>query len=330
MLAVEKVTQQDGRRRMNRGDASALLVIPKGFGATVLKGEASQLRLVTNPSETILPRIVEESVSLMLEAAFYLQAIAGDRIRALSSGTVPSDQLVAESSIAFRHLGEAASGYLNPRRIDLETEVVEPQGAGSFNMAAAFIPSMVLLAVLLLAMGFSGEVWKERRQGVLSRLLATPARVEAFLTGRVLSLAMVLLLAVAGGLMIGSTVTAIPARAMIPAVAFAVLAGIGLYLLMQLLMMQARSERSAHILANLVLFPLAMAGGSFFPFEVMPAWLAAVGRWTPNGWALRQLGAILAERLAPAEIGLASAGVVIVAGAAFTLIARRLRRGFAS
>jgi len=329
MLVVEKVTQQDGRRRMDRGDGSALLVIPKGFGDALIKGQASQLKLVTNPSQSILPQIVEQTVSMMLEAGFYVQAIAGDRIRALASGTAPSDQSVAESSIAFSHLGTAIGKYLNPRRIDLETEVVEPQGTASFNMAAAFIPSMVFLSVLFLAMGFSGEIWKERRQGVLKRLLGTPARVEAFLLGRVLSLAVVLLVAVTAGLMIGRAVTAIPVGIALAGAGFTALAGVALYLLFQLLVMRAGTERGANIVVNLVMFPLAMAGGSFFPFEVMPAWLAAIGKWTPNGWSLRQLSAMLAGKSSPVDIGLACAGVIAVASVEFALVARRLRRGFA-
>jgi ABC-2 type transport system permease protein len=328
MLVVEKVSERDGRRRINRGDGSALLVIPRGFGAAALRNQPSQLELVKNPSQSILPQIVEESVSLVPEAVFYLQAIAGDRLRSLSSGTAPSDQSVAESSIAFRHLGETVSNYLDPRRIDLETDVVERQADRSLNMAAAFIPSMVFLAVLFLAMGFSGEVWKERRQGVLRRLLVTPARVEAFLMGRVLSLALVLLLAVTAGLMIGRAVTAIPARMVLAGAGFTVLAGIALYLLLQLLVIYAGTERAANVVANLTMFPLAMAGGSFFPFEVMPAWLAGIGRWTPNGWSLRQLSAMLADKSSPWDIVLACAGAIVVASVEFALVARRLRRGF--
>ena len=328
MLVVEKVKQQDGRARINRGDGSALLVIPKGFGAAVLRNQASQLKLVTNPSQSILPQIVEQSVSLVPEAVFYLQTIAGDRVRALASGTAPTDQLVAESSVAFNRLGSQITQYLDPRLIDLETEVVEPRSSQSTNMAAAFVPSMLFMAVLFLAMGFSGEIWKERRQGVLMRLLVSPGRMEAFLMGRVLSLALVLLLAVTGGLLIARSSMGIPARIAVTAVVFTVLAGSALYLVLQLLVAYAATARAANVASNLVLLPLAMLGGSFFPFELMPPWLAAIGRFTPNGWSVQQLDAILAGRSGALEIGLACAGVVVVASVAFALVARRLRRGF--
>ena len=43
----------------------------------------------------------------------------------------------------------------------------------------------------------------------------------------------------------------------------------------------------------MIVFPLIMIGGSFFPFEVMPAWMARIGRWTPNGLASRNVKQIL-------------------------------------
>jgi ABC-type multidrug transport system permease subunit len=329
MLVVEKVSPQDGRARINRGDGSALLVVPKGFGNAVLKGEASRLKLVTNPTQNILPQIAEQSVSTLVEAVFYVQTLAGDRISALASGTAPADQQVAEASIEFNRLATRVSGFLDPRRIDLETEVVETKGAGSVNLTAAFIPSMLFLSVLFLAMGFSGEVWKERRQAVLRRLLVTPGRVESFLIGRVLSLAAVLLLAAGGAVLIARAVLTVSVTSAVAAVAFTILSGVCLYLILQLVVVYAPSERAANILSNLLLFPLAMVGGSFAPFEVMPQWLASIGRLTPNGWAVAELGEILAGKSGPLEAGVVSLRLLALAAVAFDLIVRRLRRGFA-
>ena len=55
------------------------------------------------------------------------------------------------------------------------------------------------------------------------------------------------------------------------------------FVLLQLL---ASGQQAGSLLSNLVLFPLVMVGGSFFPFEAMPEWMAAIGGWTPNGLAL--------------------------------------------
>jgi ABC-type multidrug transport system permease subunit len=38
-----------------------------------------------------------------------------------------------------------------------------------------------------------------------------------------------------------------------------------------------------------IIFPLLMMGGSFFPLDVLPDWLAAIGRLSPNGYVVDQL-----------------------------------------
>jgi ABC-type multidrug transport system permease subunit len=78
-----------------------------------------------------------------------------------------------------------------------------------------------------------------------------------------------------------------------------------------------------------LVFPLIMIGGSFFPFEAMPAWMVSVGRLTPNGWALQQLKAILLREAEAASLAAALAGLLAAALVLFLLAGRRMRTGFA-
>ena len=82
-------------------------------------------------------------------------------------------------------------------------------------------------------------------------------------------------------------------------------------------------------MTSFITFPLLMIGGSFFPFEIMPDWLASVGRWTPNGWALEQLKAILAGGVDMGGLSAAFIGLAVLGAVAFVLSSRSLRRGFA-
>ena len=78
----------------------------------------------------------------------------------------------------------------------------------------------------------------------------------------------------------------------------------------------------------LVLFPLLMIGGSFFPFEAMPEGLAAIGRLTPNGMALTELVDLLDGEVEAGSLARV-AGTLFAAGALLLLfVARRVRRGF--
>ena len=43
------------------------------------------------------------------------------------------------------------------------------------------------------------------------------------------------------------------------------------------------------MLTTLIMFPLLMAGGSFFPVETMPKFIAAIADYTPNGRVLEPM-----------------------------------------
>jgi ABC-type multidrug transport system permease subunit len=79
--------------------------------------------------------------------------------------------------------------------------------------------------------------------------------------------------------------------------------GCGLYLLVLMLQSAAGSERMANMLTNFVLLPLTMLGGGFVPFDWMPRGLARLGHFTPNGWSVVQLQAILAGPAEPWRFG---------------------------
>jgi len=86
---------------------------------------------------------------------------------------------------------------------------------------------------------------------------------------------------------------------------------------------------AADMLSSTIIFPLMMLGGSFFPFEYMPAWMAAIGRWTPNGLGVARMKDLLYGDVALAPIATAALGIGVPAAAAFLFSARKLRRRFA-
>jgi hypothetical protein len=94
---VEAVEEVAGRARMDSGGASALVVIPKGFARAVLEDEPATIEVVKNPAQRILPAIAEETLGLLSEAVFYVQRVAGDRLR---------EQM--------RRISEAGEGGANP------------------------------------------------------------------------------------------------------------------------------------------------------------------------------------------------------------------------
>lgn len=334
LVVIEPVEPAEGRRRMEDGDASGLLVIPEGFGGAVLNGEPASLELVTNPSQSVLPEILEETLDIELQAAEVLRRLFDDPIGRIVAEVdrtgaevadgdgFPADPAVAAIATAFNRSGEEASAWLLPPAIELETVAGEVE---EFDFAGAFFPGMLILAILFMASGLSIDLWNEKRQGTLERALAAPRSAGWLLGGKWLAGSAALAAVSAIGLAAGRWLFGIDVENLPLAFLWLTLVGLALLALFTVVQVLARSERAANVLVNAITLPLAMLGGSFFPFEAMPAWMASLGRLTPNGWALLRLRAVMDGVPEP---GLLAASMAAAAGLALALgwmVSRRLR-----
>jgi hypothetical protein len=149
MISIEKVQREEGRRRINKGDASALLIVPKNFTAALVEGKQANLQLVRNPAQRILPDIIEQVLSMLTDAAFYLQIVAGPQLRKSAQGP-PTDASVAEISVEFNHAIGDLRKYLAPPVIQLETKVIEDKTDKPGGFAALMLPGMIYMAVFFI------------------------------------------------------------------------------------------------------------------------------------------------------------------------------------
>jgi ABC-2 type transport system permease protein len=326
MLTVQQVPLEEGRKRIGSGDGSALLVIPKGFATAVLRNTPVNLELVTNPSQAILPGIVKEVTSVLVDGAWYLQQFIGEDLERFSARNgPPPDALIAEFSIKIRRLVESYRGYVDPPLIDV---VSRQTATAPLNIAPLMFPSMLYMTILFLSFGFGGDIWKEKRQGTLRRLAVTPGSVAQFLAGKLLALACVFVLVALIALSVGVLLLGLKIPNPVLTVLWIVVSGAGIYLLFLVLYTLASGQRAASLLVNLAVMVLAMIGGCFFPFEMMPDFLARIGRSTPNGWALLRMKEILAGPVHPGALTLAFAGAAAGATLLFVIALARVRRSF--
>jgi len=332
-LDVERVALDEGKRRMANGEASAMLVVPEGFGQALLEERPSELRLVTNPAQRLLPGIVQEGLEILIEAAFYAQRLFGEPLRQLAAvgPEGPSSAEVASIATAFNERIRALDGVAFPPVLVLD---IQPAASGEAKTSAApnfgllFVPGLLLMSVLFVVQGMSGDIWHEKQLGTLRRSRVLPASIAQWLAGKVLA-STVLVSAIATVALLAAWLAfGIPAVRVPLAWVWACLSGAALLCYFCLLQVSASSERGAQLLGTLVVFPLIMIGGSFFPFEAMPAWMAAVGARTPNGLAVVRLREILDGRATLMPMLLSAVGIAGPALAAFWLTVRRLSGQF--
>ncbi|MFN8178882.1 MAG: ABC transporter permease [bacterium] len=337
LVHVESATRVEGRARIEKGKATALLVLPKGFGDAVFRETPVTLDLVKNPAQRILPEIVEQELRILIEAQFYAHRLIGDDLRRMAAGPPPGadtmpEAWIADFSVRVNRLVEQVAHRVKPLAIKLETVAAEEEKAAKEkepSFAELFIPGLLVMSLFFAARGIASDVWQERDERTLRRVVTSPQDVVDYLTGKILF---------GTGMMLAISTVALAiccgwvglAWSRLPvAVAWATFSGAVILAMMLLLQLVAPSRRAGEVITLALTFPLIMIGGSFFPFEAMPAWMVAIGRRTPNGWAVLELKRIFFETLDPASLATAFGAMLAMAVVLFAVGAWRLRVAFA-
>lgn len=328
LISVEKVSLEEGNARIDAGDGSALLIIPAGFGDAFLNEVPVTLTLKTNPSQTILPGIITDVTEILLDAGFYAQRLFGAEISEIVNGGDADDAAVVALVTRINNKINNIAPHLFPPAIDLQI-VPPPPAEPQLPLALMFLPGVIMMAILFSANSLAADYWVERQNGTLRRLVFAPARLMAFVTGKALAVGVVIAALVLITMTVGFLYHGIAWNEFLPSLIWLTVSGVGIFAWFAVLQMMFATQRNANLLTTILLFPLLMAGGSFFPLAVLPDWIAAIGRVAPNGFVVDRMAT---ELITPGawSIDLNSWLIVLAMTASgLAISAWRLRSGFA-
>ncbi len=323
LIDSEAVEPEEGRALIERGKATALLVIPEGFGDAFLEGEPDTLHLFTNPAQTILPGIVQEVLEIMTAGGSVLREFLDVPISQileldeLTPDAGPSDEAVADISVQVNQMITGADQYLFPPAISYErvvpdtTEEVSTweSGLGS-SLIGLFFPGLLTMVLLFSGASASADVWEERRNTTLRRAISTPTHLRWFVLGKMVAGSQVLGLILLVGIVTGRFIFGIPMQYWFAGVLLYALAGAAWIAVLTGLQVLSTRERGASILINLIVMVLMLAGGSFFPIQAMPEFLQPVARLTPNGWTITRFNELASGSITPLDL-LPVAGILV-------------------
>jgi ABC-type multidrug transport system permease subunit len=291
MILVEKVSRDEGQRRINEGDGSGHLVIPERFGQSWLDREDVALELTVNPSQYISPRLIREMLTSLLDLGEILHKVFGEELKIISQ-SLESDELVGITTSAFSaNITDKVSGIADlvfPPVLEVEDATPEPEGV-SVGMALLMFPGILVMAAFFAANGQSSSFWTEKERGTLGRWVASPNAFSTFWIAQWFT-AMVLTAVVAAPIMLaGFFYLGISYEKYFTALAWLALTGPILFAVLSLIQVLAPSRKAGSMISTLIMFPLLMAGGSFFPTETMPKFIATIAQYTPNGRVIEPL-----------------------------------------
>ena len=291
LIVVEQVSVQEGEARINDGDASGFLTIPDGFQDAFLNETPVTLMLQTNPAQTILPGIIEDVTEILLDLGFYAQRLLGPEIQQIQnsdSNGLSDNVFVSGISVDIQNKISKVGPKLSPPLLDVvivEPPPAEPQP----DMALLFFPGIILMAVLFSSNSLAADYWEEREKGTLRRLVSAPGVLSGFVAGKAVAALAVIGFIAAITLVIGFAYHDVAWNKFVPSLLWVSFGGVGLFAWFAALQMLFPNNRAANLITTILLFPLMMVGGSFFPLAALPDWIAGVGRLSPNGFIVDRL-----------------------------------------
>ena len=330
LVEVETANRTEGKQRIADGDGSGLLIIPKGFSEAALKDEPVELTLITNPSQNILPKILSEGTGILVDAAYYAQRLFGAEIKSImditeDDGNGVSDVTIASISVSINQRIQAIEQFVFPPVIGVESSVDEKPKSSQISFALLFFPGVLMMSLLFMGQGISSDFWKERQQGTLRRLSTTPRSAFEYLAAKTLSVFLLITFVSTILVILGFAYHAIDFGKLPLAVLWLTVSGVFLFAMMTSIQLFSPSQKAASMLTSILIFPLMMAGGSFFPFEAMPDWLANIGRLSPNGHMNHVFKEFMLDRIGASALGVELFVLTLAALILLLLVGVRLR-----
>lgn len=290
------------RTAIDAGDLPAAIVIPEGFGASLVT-EALPIELLVDPGRQVVSDVAV--------------AVASRLAASVDTGRVAvNTAIVVEPSLAVSPGVDALvarAGAVEP------PIVLGPSAFGEgFDPIVYFAPSMAILFAFLTLGAGARTLIVERREGTLARIRSTPISDRAVLAGVTASLVVVglvsflvvwLVTAVVFGARWGDPL------AVVVVILASVIAVAGISTLVTGL---ARTESQADGMSSVLGFGFALIGGGFLSPGDLPGLLDRISLITPNRWALdafAELGAGAAGLQAVLTSVLVLAGIGLVTGA---------------
>jgi ABC-2 type transport system permease protein len=303
LVDVVEVDSVAGRSLMDKGKASALVEIPRGFTADILDRKPVALGLVKNPRETYLPVIVEEltgTMAVMLEGTVRIfEKPIADARKLFTSGRWPTGEDMSGLLASARPRIALVKGYIADSLVSLKSQTRSAPGEKpkeKFNIFAFVMPGSILIGLLFISEITMQDIVHERETGTLARIAASPVGGDQVVAGKIVSsfgitfLSCVLLVVIGR---LGFHIAWGPPLELAAHIVGSILMCVGL---MAFLYGFIRSERAAQALLPVFIIIMCIFGGAMFPYETMGPAMQKAAHFSPAFWVIDGLKRISIDK----------------------------------
>ncbi|MGD8538208.1 MAG: ABC transporter permease [Candidatus Aminicenantes bacterium] len=291
LIELEEVEEDEGYSLLDKGKASALLVIPKGFGENIWDGKKTEILLVKNPAEQFLPQIAEEildTLTLILSSLRHIFADELNTIRTFADLDEFPDEAISTISIKLKNRIEGVTKYVFPPVISLKQQTIseEKEEVSDLSISAHILPAIALMFLLFICNTVFEDSLREKETGTLTRIRISPASMTEYIWSKIFTSALIGIICTALLILLGQVLFSIDWGDPL-AIALLVLSlNILIAGFIAFLYAFVRTERQAGALLTTVILLMSMLGGSMIPVENFPPIVASFSKLTLNYWGI--------------------------------------------
>jgi ABC-2 type transport system permease protein len=308
-------SQADLEAMVADGKLVAALVVPAGYGQSLLDGNPLQLGLYADPGVSSTASVESELL------------VAVNRLLSASRTADISVNVSGDPSSYQPAFSEALAAWQNPPiRVAISSSASEaPENQAIMSMAHSS-PAMMIQFAIAGLLTAAAVIVNERRTRSLQRLLTTATSRFQILMGHYLAIfAMIfiqfILLIVFGQILQVNYLQAPLATLLVSLVTALCIAALGL-----LIGVISKSEEQAVIFSLIPMFVLSGLGGAWVPLEFTGATFQAIGHFSPVAWAMDGFQNIVGRGLGLSSVLLPVAALGGYTLLFFTLAAWRFRK----
>ncbi len=310
-VRLEFYEEQDASSLLDEGELARVLTIPRGFSADLKDGRQVTLHLRSHTDadaqETEAVRLVIDGVGrdMALESQILASLRQMGEMQGETSQVFTLERSMAQARSQFESAEEQPLVEVVqrlPNKPEQEREAM-PEG---IQLA---VSGFTVLFIFLIAQTTARSIYEEKKTGSFRRLLAAPMSKASLLLGKMLpnfltalfQAAVIFAFGLIGMRLLGLTPLSMGETPLL-VVLIVVMVALCAVCLGVLIAALARTENQIGGLSGLLLWGMAILGGSFIPLFILDQFLGPLPKVVPHYWANSAFNDVLVRGLGPADV----------------------------
>jgi len=301
--------EETARGLVADGKRAGTVVIPSGFGAAMISGQATALELIVTPGGQTAP-LLEGMVRGVTSAFSNVQTTVEVAFREVQRATGSTD--LDYDGIAGRAVATALERLHDPPvRAQVTTVGSEEE---EFDVSGQIVPGYAVMFAMFSILSAAGGILEEKERGTFKRLLISPIPKWSLLGGKLVAqflvgVGQIGLMFIFGALVFNMDVGHSPLGLLLITLATCwATTSLGI-----LLVAVIRSRKQIHPITTLIILGSSAIGGAWFPLFLMPKAVQQVARITLVAWAMEGYNRLMILGGSLADVW-ANIGVLILYG----------------